>query len=572
MGGPRSKVSAEEILTAFQTEEPFKAVAKRLGMSPNTLRGKWKEAFGEEAFKERGKRLQAKAAASTAKAIAHNRVYKDTEVTCSRCGRSQTLKTNQAAQMDAASFVCDRCRFDRACPVCGQRVDGERGLSGHFRHQREAGDEAHIQHQAEEEKVRWTGLSEGEGFVQCLECGHRAETLARHLKAVHGITAEEYRARHPGALIRSERLTEIRSQAAKDRVGGSGKGSTKTITCPGCGVGQEVSRFLGSVHDHRCQECRKKDEEARWASLSEPEDYVTCLDCGYQAENLTSHLQHEHPGYRDRHPDAFVVALGSSVRDKSALRGVSRSPEFGQKVRDAKLLNLIKTDFEPYLESDGTVDHRRAMEGLGCAWPTLKRYMDALGLEPTRKYIEQAVEERLVKLTAEQLEPFKLGNGKVSIAKAVAELGYCNITIKRECHRLGLKWAHGNVSQRKCLDAISEALGGLIYEEEWKRRAFVNPVTGHRFRFDALFPDVGLVVEFQGKFHYTFPSHIFHDDSYRSEYNKLRERDRLKREMIEAALDLTYFEVTEDEPYTDVSYLRGRLVESGVISRAGRTC
>jgi len=40
---------------------------------------------------------------------------------------------------------------------------------------------------------------------------------------------------------------------------------------------------------------------------------------------------------------------------------------------------------------------------------------------------------------------------------------------------------------------------------------------------------------------------------------------RIKRELINAAPDLIYFEVTEDEPYMDVSYLRGRLVELGVL-------
>lgn len=39
------------------------------------------------------------------------------------------------------------------------------------------------------------------------------------------------------------------------------------------------------------------------------------------------------------------------------------------------------------------------------------------------------------------------------------------------------------------------------------------------------------------------------------------ERDRAKRRLIEAAPDLVLLEVREDEPYTDVMYLRGRLKE-----------
>ena len=58
--------ASEEIqklaLEAFPTEEPFKKVASRLGMSPNTLRVLWQDRFGVQAFKERGKKLQRKGA------------------------------------------------------------------------------------------------------------------------------------------------------------------------------------------------------------------------------------------------------------------------------------------------------------------------------------------------------------------------------------------------------------------------------------------------------------------------------------------------------------------------------
>ena len=256
---------------------------------------------------------------------------------------------------------------------------------------------------------------------------------------------------------------------------------------------------------------------------TEPEDYVTCLECGHRAENLTSHTQSSHPGYRESHPEAFLVALRSSVRDKSALKGLKRPPEFGQKIAEAKRLGLVRGDFEPFLGSDGRVDHRAMMKSVGCAWPTLKRYMDSLGLTATRKYIEAASAERRVTLTVEDLEPFKLKNGKVSIALAMPVLG------------------------------------------------FTNPPTGHRFRFDALFPDVGLIVEFQGHQHYTFPNAFMPDESYLPEYEALRERDRIKREMIEAAPDLIYFEVLEEEPYDNPSYLHGRLVQLGVLSRSRPT-
>jgi len=47
--------------------------------------------------------------------------------------------------------------------------------------------------------------------------------------------------------------------------------------------------------------------------------------------------------------------------------------------------------------------------------------------------------------------------------------------------------------------------------------------------------------------------------------SRLRERDRIKKALIEAAPDLAFLEVLEDEPFTDVAYLRGRLVALGVL-------
>lgn len=77
---------------------------------------------------------------------------------------------------------------------------------------------------------------------------------------------------------------------------------------------------------------------------------------------------------------------------------------------------------------------------------------------------------------------------------------------------------------------------------------FVNPPTGHRFRFDGYFPDVGLIVEFHGHQHYTFPNAFMRDEIYLPVYEALRERDWIKKALIEAAQDLTYFEVTEEDP------------------------
>jgi len=573
MGGPRSTASREEILAAFDTEETFKGVCARIGMSPNTLRGIWKDAFGEEAFVARGKKLQAEAASATCKATALTRVYKDVHVPCSKCKTHVSMKGNQAAQINKSEFLCDECkdfRFDRTCPVCGLLVDGERGLSGHIRHRREANDEDHLAYLVDQAASRWQGKTEDLDYVRCRVCGHWAETLARHLKAAHGISAETYRFKYgPNVRIRSLRLEEARSLAAKNRDGGFGKGGQKVVACPSCGNQWEGSKFLvPGTHDLRCDKCRGLgdaiDETLRWLDKSEPEDYVTCLECFYRAENLTSHIQNVHPGYRDSHPGALLVALRSAIRDKEFLRGIVRPPEFGQKIREAKLIGFTRDDFSPFMEPDGTVDQRAMLKSVGCAWVTLKSYMDDLGLKPTRKYIDEAAKARRVVLTPEMMKLYRLNNGKISIAKAVLGTGFCNITIKKECDRLKFKWAHDNISQAKCLRALSEALEGLLFHTEWSEKRFTNVETGRRFRFDGYFPDVGLVVEFQGHQHYRFPNAFMIDESYLPVYEALRERDRIKRELINASPDLLYLEILEDEPYTDVSYLRGRLAALGI--------
>jgi predicted transcriptional regulator len=202
------------------------------------------------------------------------------------------------------------------CPFCTHQAVDHRGLASHFRHQAET----HPNYKQWKADQRWAGKVEGEDYVVCLECGHRAASLARHLKAEHGITADEYRVRHGDVLIRPSKVTAKRSKAIKERCGGFGRGETKSVTCLVCGDTWTASKFLGT-HDSRCTKCK---EATRWMGKSEPEDYITCRECGYRAGNLTSHLQHAHPGYREKYPDAMVVCLNSPVRDKSALKGRRR--------------------------------------------------------------------------------------------------------------------------------------------------------------------------------------------------------------------------------------------------------
>lgn len=65
--------------------------------------------------------------------------------------------------------------------------------------------------------------------------------------------------------------------------------------------------------------------------------------------------------------------------------------------------------------------------------------------------------------------------------------------------------------------------------------------------------------------HFMFPNAYMIDEFYEDEWKAMLERDRVKREQIEAAPDLTYMEIRYDEPCEDVSYLRGRLFQLGVL-------
>ena len=576
MGGPTSTETKADMVAAFLGGEPIKAYSARVGASPNTVRACWAQAYGADAVAARGKRIQADAASVAGKGrkgTVWN--FRDTPTACTRCQTVVPLKANQTAQMDLATFLCSACEragcADAPCPVCGQMVDGVRGLAIHFRYRRENLDEAHAAYSAKQEDAKWVGKVEGQDYVVCLECGHRTATLGRHLVGEHGVTAADYRKKHGANVrIRCDRLTEFRSKAAKGRRGGFGKGETKETVCVTCGGARVVSKFFATgMHDGRCETCQAKDaavvDAARWAGKSEPQDFVTCLVCGYRAESLVSHLQHHHAGYRDQNPNALVVALCSPIRDKTAIKGVPRSLEFRRKVSVAKTLPISKADFDLFRDNKGTLDLREMALQMGCTVHTLRAHLKALGLplRTTRKYRLRAQEKARIPVTVGQLAPFKLKNDKISLARAVVGLGLNFLTLKAKCRQLGLPWAHGNVAQHKCLLAVGAALGGMPYKEEWNFVDFVNPKTGCRFKFDGFFQSLGLLVEFQGCQHYTFPNKFMRSESYRAHWEEMVSRDQAKREMALAA-GMLYLEIREDEPYTNVAYLRGRLAQLGI--------
>lgn len=641
-----SKVSPADTYSAFTTEEGFKAVAKRLGVSPNTLRGWWVSEFGQEAFDARGKRLQAKAASAQAKSMAGKpRVMQEVTEPCSRCSSPVALNVLQRAKLKHILCVpCDEVErgVDCHCPVCGFGCVGEKGLSGHMARPQHGDPDAHAAYLQGKEDRAWEGKTEGADFVRCLLCGHRGARIDRHLQADHGLDVGSYRAQFPDAGVQTDALRQIRSDALRARPLAVA-GSKKTISCPSCGVPYDVAFSIGVTRtdarrpDLRCPTCKAKDEGMHWASLVEGDDYVTCQGCGYRAENLTSHVQNAHPEWVGCYPGQ-MVATHSAVRDKSALKGRTLSAETrakmsasagwnrgltketdervahaaeamkGREVWNTGLTkedhpslratseklqgyrgtarpwsnglkaDLSTVDFTPYLDETGAVDRQMMAVELGFSEPTITKYMEKIGLRLSSKYMDARVargvaegrfhemsrlgnEPRIVRLTPEQLEPFKLKNGKVSLAKAMRELGHVYTVIKRECDRLGIPTYTRLVQQTLCLDAVSKILGGASYEQEWHDPEFLNPLSGHRFRFDGFFPSVGphgLLVEFHGLQHWVYPN-PFHKTE--ADFQAGQERDRQKAEQVEADGRFLYLVLREDEPYADPAYLRGRYLD-----------
>lgn len=330
-------------------------------MSPNTLRKKWKAEFGDEAYKERGRVLQARAAAKTARSIAKTRVWKKKPVSCSKCGSEVMLPTTRLRNMDVSKFECDDCKYDRSCPVCGQKVRGANGLGTHFRMQREAGDEEHIAYESDQEEARWAGKVEGLDYVRCRVCDFKGLSLANHIK-LHGLTASDYRSqfgehRRMRAEAVRERLKAGVSASWETRT----RGGVKQIKCPQCRRSHAVSKhFVPGTHNPWCPSCRDGEREVVeaifWEGCTEPRDFVTCQLCGHRAVNLNSHLQSKHPG---EDYDGQVMATECEARVA------------------VNKLNLTAEDLALYMEV------AKAAEALECSWWTVLSYARKLGL-PTR--------------------------------------------------------------------------------------------------------------------------------------------------------------------------------------------
>jgi Zn ribbon nucleic-acid-binding protein len=565
---PKSRTSPADTYEAFATDEPFKSVAKRLGVSPNTLRKWWVERFGQDPFTARGKRLQAEAAVEAGRGRAgQTHRLREVEEPCAACGSPVLVNLLQKARL--LRVLCETCSdlergVDRRCPVCGVGCVGAKGLSGHF-HQKSQ-DAAHQAYSLEEERGLWEGKVEGEDYVRCLVCGHRGVRIDLHIQAEHGLGLEEYRDRFPGSLITARALREVRATSARNQP--SRAGLTKEVTCPSC-LDPHLVALTSSVKDSRCPECRAKDEDDYWSSKIEGREYVTCLVCGYRTEDsLVSHIRNSHPElervYKETFPGARVVSFESSLRDRSHLKGKPLKEETKSKMSvNAGRWNkgLTKETDERVAQAALNMVGRKSW-GKGATKDSHPGVLSTSVKMRELRLVRHWTNGNEVNLTRDQLLPFARKNGKISVGKAIASLGHAFVTIRRECEKHGLAISNTAVLQSICLETLSQVLGGAPYETEWHESRFTNPTTGRRFRFDGYFPSHNLVVEFHGYQHWTFPSTYIEDED---QYAALQERDRIKENLIHSDPTLRYFLVREDEPYADPDYLRGRLIDEGIF-------
>jgi len=179
----RSAASEAEILASFHTDASFKTIAAQLKISPNTLRDRWVLAFGKEAFDTRSKRSHSVAGA--------------------KAGLSWKGKKRVSAETLQARDIARK--VDRRCSVCNIGCVGYQALINHMSRR---GDDAHmlalraLRERELEERLekRWVGLEEGKDYVVCAICGIKGAFLNNHIKT-HNLTCYEYRVKYPKAPL-----------------------------------------------------------------------------------------------------------------------------------------------------------------------------------------------------------------------------------------------------------------------------------------------------------------------------------------------------------------------------------
>jgi predicted transcriptional regulator len=414
---------------------------------------------------------------------------------------------------------------------------------------------------------QFNGLVEGVDYVRCRICGKKAVSLTRHLVKEHNTPAVRYRELYgAGALVFGSVSKEKRGASRRGK--SHRKVGKRLANCPNCGESNEVPYRTSPFT--KCLKCKgeeiQKALKEKWDGKSELHDYVTCLECGHKSESLASHIQRSHPElskkYRDKYPGASITAKSFRSKLSAQSKGKPKTEIWKKKFQvyaESQIIRLTLKDLTPYIESDGTVDHHSAVKGLGVGIMPMKRNIQELGLRCTRKYSLTRSDYKKFTLRPEDFDPYRLKNGKVAICKAVTGLGHCHTTLQKICIQLGLPIAHRAISQELFLDAVSRALGGLAYEQEWNPPGFLNPKTGGRLRYDGYFPDHNLLAEFQGWQHTVFPStHIKNLNQFRA----LQERDKLKERLTVGVY--LYLVVHYNDPWEDLNFLQDRLNTLGL--------
>lgn len=451
------------------------------------------------------------------------------------------------------------------CPVCNHPNQNQRALGQHFRAL--ATDAAHTTYRSRD---IFAGLVEGVDHVTCRVCRKPMVSLCRHLGLVHHLSINQYREQFGMDAPTRGTKTSTKSSVARKGLPNPIKGQTKPVPCGTCGTPLEVPRSVSTKVPHDCLPCKQIQADAvasakhqSWDGKSEPDDYVSCRVCGHRSASLASHIQWKHPDLSTRYSVVFPGAQILCDERRRSVGAVSsarpRSDAWKQKMSSIFRKRFTLADFAPYMEPDGTLDHHAAAKGLCVGLQIIKRTARDLGVPRTKRHSLGRADYKKITLTETDLAPFKLKNGKVAVGKAAQTLGYNHLTVLRNCVRLGLPVAHRAISQELFLDTVSRALGGAEYTQEWNPPGFINQKTGGRFRFDGYFQNHNLLAEFHGIAHYTFPNpyHRTLDD-----YQRSQERDQAKQRLAQGLYCLLV--VRQDEPWDDVSYVRGRLALLGL--------
>lgn len=472
--------------------------------------------------------------------------------------------------------------------------------------------------------------TEGWDYVVCRECGHRSVRVDRHVEK-HGMTIWTYREKHGadspircGKMVAHMAAVHVTKQLSKPVTAWK---ETKEYPCPLCSRLHTVGKSMGGTHDMRCPECKetalKETEIKMWAGKQEGLDYLVCLDCGYKAQNLASHITTKHPLYHLRHTDAPVVAELSMIRDNplvgnvlseytkelmrknagawargltketdsriaaaalkmkgkipwskgltkfthSSLMSTSENMKFyvGENRHwSAPKLNLTATDFEPYLDADGKLDMWAAEDGIGANPITIRKYLKAAGGTLSDMHVKALHERMHIRIPKSDLLPYARKDGKINTGAAMLGLAQSARIIRSECLRHGLEVVPRRIHQTMCLTAIATVLGGSAFVEEWSHNLFRNKNTGCRFLYGGYYSDCNLIIEYHGPQHYMFPNAYMRDESYRPTWEDMCWRDQEKERLVKVA-GMYYLAVRADEPFTNTEYLTKRLQEIGVL-------